>query len=179
MNSSAFGRPEKTEYASDYGIYTSLVEGDDILSALQHQMSETQRVLAEIPEEKALYRYSDGKWSIKELVGHLIDSERVMAYRALRIARSDRTPLAGFDQDLFVQNAGFDRCRLSDLAAEFALVRDANIFMFKNLAPEAWSRTGIANENQVTVKALAYIIAGHQLHHIKILNEKYLTDRRL
>ena len=138
-------------------------------------MPETQRVLAEISEEKGLFRYAEGKWSIKELVGHLIDTERVMAYRALRFARNDRTELAGFEQNDYIENSNFDACSLRELAREFELVRNANVLMFQNFSEEVWTRSGIASGNQVSVRALAYIIAGHELHHMKILRERYLA----
>ncbi len=175
MNNSIKIAPESTEYAAYYGIYISLVEGTDIISALDVQINKTQDVIANIPEEKGTYRYAEGKWSIKELVGHLIDTERVMAYRALRFSRNDATPLEGFDQDPYIENADFDSCKLSDLSKEFRLVRESNILMFKNLPEDAWLRSGIASENPVSVRALAYIIAGHELHHINILKERYLA----
>lgn len=175
MSSLAFGRPEKTEHAPYYEIYTSLVEGDDILAALKSQIPETQKTLVGISEEKSLFRYAEDKWSIRELIGHLIDTERIMAYRALRFARNDQTAVEGFEQNDYIENADFDACSLRKLAAEFALVRESNIFMLRNLSDEAWSRSGIASGNQVTVRALAYIIAGHELHHMKILRERYLN----
>ncbi|MEZ5424754.1 MAG: DinB family protein [Pyrinomonadaceae bacterium] len=174
MSSLAFGRPAKTEHAPYYETYTSKVQGDDILAALKGQMSATLKTLAGISEEQSLFRYEQGKWSVKELLGHVIDTERIMAYRALRIARNDKTPIEGFDQDPYIENADFDSCSLKELAAEFALVRESNIFMFRHLAEEAWSRSGTASGYEVTVRALAYIIAGHELHHIGILQERYL-----
>lgn len=167
-------RPEKSEYAEYYEKYVSLVQ-DDILSVLRQSKIETQNLLAEIPEEKSLFRYATGKWSIKELLGHIIDTERIFAYRALRFARNDKTPVEGFDQDPYIENAEFDNCEFTDLIAEFASVRDANILMFQNLSSEAWQRSGIASENPVSVRALAYMIAGHELHHTNILKERYLA----
>lgn len=174
MNGLAIVMPEAKEYAPYYGIYISLVEGDDVLSALKEHMPETQEILAGISEEKGLFRYAEDKWSVKELVGHLIDTERIMAYRALRFARNDQTELEGFEQNDYIANSNFDDCSLSDLAREFELVREANIMMFQNFSEDAWSRTGIASNNEVSVRALAYIIAGHELHHMKILRERYL-----
>lgn len=171
----AVGRPAKTEHAPFFENYISLVEDPDIVSALTSQMPETNKTLAGIAEEKSLFRYAEGKWSIRELVGHLIDGERIMAYRALRFARNDQTPLEGFEQDEYIENADFDSVSLSELAAELALVRESSILMFKNLPEAAWTRSGLASGNLVTVRALAYIIAGHELHHMKILREKYLN----
>ncbi len=166
-------KPEASEYASYYEIYISLVQ-DDILSALQNQIKQTSELLAKIPEEKGTYAYAEGKWSIKELIGHLIDTERIMAYRALRFSRNDLIEIEGFEQNDYIENSDFNSCKLTDLAKEFELIRHANILMFKNLAQEAWNKTGVASGNPVSVKALAHIIAGHELHHIKILKERYL-----
>ncbi len=173
MKIQTISAPEVTEYAPFYGTYVSLIN-EEIFSALENQIKATQDLLKQIPEEKGTYSYAEGKWSIKELVGHLIDTERIMAYRALRFARNDAKPIDGFEQNDYIENADFNSCSLSDLAKEFGLVRDANILMFKNFTPEAWNRTGIASESPVTVRALAYIIAGHELHHIGILKERYL-----
>jgi len=168
-------RPEKNEYAAFYETYISLVKGDDILSVLKKNKIETQNILAEVTEEKAHFRYAEGKWSIKELVGHMIDTERIFAYRAQRFARNDQTPVEGFDQDPYIENADFDNCRFTDLIAEFTFVRDANILMFQNFPNEAWTRSGTASENSVSVRALAFMIAGHELHHLNILKERYLA----
>lgn len=174
-NLQIISRPEKNEYAPYYETYISLIKGDDILSVLKQNKIEMQNILAEITEEKAHFRYAEGKWSIKELVGHMIDTERIFAYRALRFARNDQTPVEGFDQDPYIENAAFDNCEFTDLIAEFAFVRDANILMFQNFPNEAWTRTGTASENSVSVRALAFMIAGHELHHLNILKERYLA----
>ncbi len=169
-------RPEIGEFDSYYERYVSLVQKDgDIISALQKQLAETLKLLSEINEEKAAYRYAEGKWSVKELVGHMIDAERIFAYRALRIARGDRTPIEGYEQDDYVKNAEFDSYSLADLAEEFAQVRKANVSMFQHLSEEAWHRRGIVNDKEITVRALAYNIAGHEIYHVKILRERYLN----
>ena len=167
-------RPETTEYAPDYGKYVSLVADGDILTSLDRQLDETLALLAGVSEEQADYRYAPDKWSVKELVGHLIDAERIFGYRALRFARHDKTPLQGFEQDDYVREASFDDYTLSDLASEFAHVRRSNLSLFKHLSGEAWERTGTANDNEVSVRALAFIIAGHELHHLNILRSRYL-----
>jgi hypothetical protein len=167
-------RPEEAEYASYYGKYVSLVKGEDILTTLGDQSSGTLALLGDVPESHAGFRYAAGKWSIKELVGHVIDGERIFAYRALRFARNDRTPVPGFEQDDYIRNASFDSCSLADLAAEFESVRRSTLFMFKHLDGEAWTRRGVASESEVSVRALAYIIAGHELHHMGILRDRYL-----
>lgn len=175
MNNPTITKPEASEYAPYYGAYISLVEGNDLISALEKQIDQTQSLLLNIPEEKGIYRYAEGKWSIREVIGHLIDTERIMAYRALRFARNDATPINGFEQDPYIENADFNSCQISDLAKEFRLVRESNIRMLKHLPEEAWKRGGIASGNPVSVRALAYIIAGHEVHHLKILKERYLA----
>ncbi|MFN7936801.1 MAG: DinB family protein [Bryobacteraceae bacterium] len=166
--------PDASEYAVYFGRYISQVEGDDLLQALDAEMAKTQALLGGLSESQALHRYADGKWSIKEVIGHLIDAERIFAYRALRYARLDRTELHGFDENAFVDNARFDSVSLADLLKEFALVRQANILFFHQLNEEEWSRTGVANGNRMSVRALAWTIAGHEVHHRRILEERYL-----
>ncbi|HVF88233.1 MAG TPA: DinB family protein [Pyrinomonadaceae bacterium] len=170
-------RPEATEYAPYYEKYVSLVPAGDIVHTLSHQHVATRALLASIPEDAAFARYEPGKWSIKEVVGHLIDSERVFAYRALRFARGDRTPLPGFEQDDYVRAADFDARPLGDLTAEFLHVRASTVSLYQSLEEEAWRRCGAANSNEVSVRALAYIIAGHEAHHVNILRERYLRVR--
>jgi len=169
-------RPDATEYAPYYGKYISLVSDSDILTLLSQQLDVTLALLGSISESQANYRYAPGKWSIKELVGHMIDTERIFAYRALRFARNDKTPLQGFEQDDYIRGASFDDCALSDLASEFEHVRRSSLSLFKQLSEEAWKRTGTASDNEVSVRALAYIIAGHELHHIEILRSRYLQS---
>lgn len=168
------GKPEKDEYSPYFSGYVSLVPDGEILDTLERQTKETLKILDDISESEAMFRYSPGKWSVKQLVGHIIDSERVFAYRALCIARGDKTPLPGFDQDKYMENSSFDRVAMKDLAAEFETVRRSYLFLFKSLDETAWLRSGIANGNPTTVRALAYVTAGHELHHRKILLERYL-----
>ena len=166
-------RPEPTDYAPSYANYVSLVTEDDPLSAIETQSSETQRLIASIDERKALYRYAEGKWSVKEVFGHLTDSERVFGYRALCIARGDQSSLPGFDEQEYMRNANFDDWKIGDIAESYALTRRANIVMFRNLREEDWSRRGTANDTPVTVRAIAFIIAGHERHHLRVLRERY------
>ena len=175
MSSIAPARPAATEYAPYYEKYISLVPAGDVVEALRRQGADTLALLSSITEEKAGTRYEPGKWSIKELVGHIIDSERVFAYRALRFARGDSTPLAGFDQDPYVRAANFDARTLPDLADEFEQVRGATLHLFRHLDEAAWQRRGTANDNEMSVRALAYAVAGHEAHHIGLLRERYLT----
>ena len=174
MMSFTVDRPDETEYAPYFGRYVSLVPGGDILESLGRQSDETLALLRGIAEPQASYRYAPGKWSIKELVGHMIDSERIFAYRALCFARNDKSPLTGYDQDQYNDNASFDDYPLSELASEFEHVRRASILLFKHLDAEAWQRRGTANDSEVSVRALVHIIAGHELHHVGVLRKLYL-----
>jgi hypothetical protein len=175
MTNLTIRRPEETEHDPYYGKYISLVPEGDIIAVLSEQLKDTLALLASINESDAGYRYEPEKWSIKELVGHLVDSERIFGYRALRFARNDQTPLPGYEQDDYVRNASFDDYPLSELSAEFESLRRSNIFLFKHLDEEAWMRRGTANESEASVRALAYILAGHELHHREILRSRYLS----
>lgn len=166
--------PDASEHAPYYGKYIALVPGDDILSTLEARQHETIRFLSSLTEQQAAHRYAPEKWSVKEVIGHIADSERIFAYRALRIARADRTPIEGFEQDDYVRAAGFDRLPLGGLVAEFTAVRQATIRLLESLPADAWQRRGVANNNEVSVRALAYMIAGHEIHHLQIVREKYL-----
>jgi DinB superfamily len=166
-------RPEPTEYAEFYAGYVSLVEETDIVSALQAQLTEIEILFAEMLTEKADYRYAPEKWSVKQLLGHMIDGERVFAYRALRIARNDKTPLPGFDENAFMENSNFNERKIADLLEEFLYLRQANNIFFKTLNEDAWSNVGTASNAQVSVRAIAYVMVGHVRHHINILRERY------
>jgi hypothetical protein len=137
-------------------------------------MRETQAVLAGLPASISTYRYAPEKWSVNELIGHVIDSERIFAARALRFARNDPTPVPGFEQDDYVRNSNFDAFPLAELASEWNDVRRTTVALFKHLDEAAWMRRGVANNAEVSVRALAYIIAGHELHHREILHARYL-----
>lgn len=167
------GRPDASEYAPFYETYVALVPADDVVSALEAQRLVMLQALSVRSEREGNFRYGPDKWSVKEVVGHLADSERVFAYRAMRIARGDRTPLSGFEQDDYVRGGGFGERRLADLAEEFAAVRAASVALYRSLSEAAWSRRGVANGKEVSVRALAFITAGHELHHRQILEERY------
>lgn len=166
-------RPQAGEYASYYEKYVSLIPGDDILSVLEAQRLQTTQLLAARSEREGNFRYAPDKWTVKEVVGHISDCERIFMYRALRISRGDQTPIEGFEQDDYVRNGNFSGRTLADLAEEFSHVRSATLALLNSLAEETWPRRGVANKNEVTVRALAYITAGHELHHRRILEEKY------
>jgi hypothetical protein len=167
-------RPASHEYAEWYAKYVARVADGDVVRTLERQITDTVALLRSLPEERGDHRYAPGKWSVRELVGHICDAERVFAYRAMRFARADETPLAGFDENAFVANARFNERTLISLAGELDAVRRATCAFFGHLEPDAWGRHGPANNNQVTVRALAWIIAGHELHHVNILRERYL-----
>jgi len=169
------GRPEPGEYASFYENYIAQIPGNDILATLDEQRRQMLLLLSGRSEADGDIRYAPGKWSVKEVLGHICDAERIFAYRALRIARNDATPLPGFDENEYVKNAPFAQRPLADLIEDFIAVRRATISLFRNFDEAAWARRGSANKNEVTVRALAYIIAGHELHHRHMLQEKYLS----
>lgn len=168
-------RPEASEYDPYYEHYVSLVPEDDIKSVLSVQPRDLEALIASVPETKGTYAYADGKWTIKQMLGHLIDGERMFAYRIFRISRGDETPIEGFDQDPYIEHANSNDRPFTDLLKEFALLREANMIFFNNLRDDAWTRVGTANERQISVRALAWIMAGHIRHHIAVLNERYLT----
>jgi hypothetical protein len=167
-------RPQPTDYPAYYEKYVSLVPGTDILGVLEAQRMLMTQLLGARSEREGNFRYAPNKWTVKEVVGHISDTERIFAYRALRISRGDKTPMEGFEQDDYVKNGGFNDRTLADLAEELAQVRGATLALYLGLAGDAWQRRGIANKNEVTVRALAYIIAGHELHHRRVLEENYL-----
>ena len=175
-------RPQAGEYAPYYDRYISLVvpqaQGEDILNTLDQQRRQMMLLLSCRDDEDGDFRYAPDKWSAKEVLGHVCDTERVFAYRALRIARADATPLEGFEQDDYVRNGPFAQRPLADLVEDYIAVRRATLSLLRNLDEAAWTRRGIANKNEISVRGLAYIIAGHELHHRRILEEKYFGASR-
>lgn len=166
-------RPQTDEYPVFYKGYVDTVN-DDVLTELEHQIKSFPALLKEIPEEKASFAYAEGKWTIVELIGHILDTERIMAYRALRIGRNDATPLAGFEENDYVANAHFADRTLGNMAEEFEHLRKANLFLIRSMNETELARVGISNEKPISVKALIFIIAGHLNHHMRILKERYL-----
>jgi uncharacterized damage-inducible protein DinB len=167
-------RPKTGDYATSYEKYIALVPEGEFLQILETQLREWQRLLGELSEEQADFRYEPGKWSIKEMLGHVSDTERIFAYRLLRIARGDQTPLAGFEQDDYVRMANSAARKRSDLLEEFTAVRRATIALVSSLDGNAWIRRGVANQKEISVTALAFVIAGHERHHRLVLEERYL-----
>ena len=167
-------RPSPTEYAPFYATYVDAVPGGDLLRLLEDQGDDTLALLRSFGEQRGNDRYAEGKWSVKEVVGHMADTERVFAYRALRFARADETPLPGFEQNSYVEAAGFGRRTLADLAEEFADVRKATLKLLASFDEEVLDRVGTASGHPMSVRALAWVIAGHERHHVGILRDRYL-----
>jgi uncharacterized damage-inducible protein DinB len=174
MSATAPARPEKNEYAPYYDKYVSLVPDGEVVETLERQIEDTLALLRGVGEERAAHRYEEDKWSIKQVVGHLVDTERIFAYRALAIARGEQQSLPGMDQNEYMAGANFDARTLADLLDEFSHLRRSNVLMLRGLSEDAWSRRGVASDNEVTVRAVAYIIAGHEAHHVQILRKRYL-----
>ena len=170
----SIGRPEPGEYAPYYERYISQIPGDDVLATLDEQGQQMLLLLSSRSEAEGNLRYAPEKWSVKEVLGHVCDAERVFAYRALRISRNDATPLPGFDENEYIKNGPFAHLSLAELIEDYIAVRRSTLTLLHNLDEAAWTRRGLANQQQVTVRALAYIIAGHDLHHRCVLQERYL-----
>jgi hypothetical protein len=167
-------RPQANEAAPQYFKYIDQVPGDDIVAALDRQIEPALAMLSAISEETSLKRYAAGKWSIRETLNHITDTERAFAFRALWFARGFAAPLSGYDQNVGVAGAGADSVTWAAHVEEFHRVRLATVSLFRNLPPEAWARRGTADGNLFTVRAIAYIIAGHVSHHLAVLRERYL-----
>lgn len=174
MTTRVIPRPAADEYAPYYDRYIVRVPEGDLCEMLQAQVGETLTLIRSIPETRGTYRYAPDKWSIKDVLGHVIDTERIMSYRALRVGRGDATPLPGFEQNDYVPTGNFDRRTLDDLCQELAAVRAATVHLFRHFDPAALARRGTASGHPVTTRALGYIIAGHERHHLAILREHYL-----
>lgn len=167
-------KPSSDEYAPYYDTYVSKVPGTCALAALEAQRDSTRQLLAGIPAAKASFSYAPGKWTVREVIGHLADAERIFAYRMLRFARNDQAPLASFDENSYVPEGRFERRGLADVAAEFTSVRDATLTLARSLDAEALLRRGTASNKIMSVRALAWVIAGHEIHHLGVLRERYL-----
>ncbi|MFD0618123.1 DinB family protein [Paenibacillus sp. GCM10027629] len=166
-------QPLDGEHATYYDRYIGLVPEGDIRGILEQQLERTTEILASLSEEQGDFRYAPDKWSIKEVIGHIADTERVMSYRLLRIARGDQTPLTGFDENAFVNGAAFASTPMSELIEDLRAVRRATNTLLRGVTDEAAARVGTANHSPISVRALAYIIAGHEIHHLNILKERY------
>lgn len=167
-------RPAPTEYAPYYAQYVDMLPEGNILDILQSQHRDTQQLLAAVGETGGDFRYAPGKWSLKQVIGHLCDSERVFAYRALVFARNDRSPLPSMEQDDYVQQSNFEGRTLLSIANEFASIRAATLSLFHSVDGDMWMRRGTANNVEFTVRAMPYIIGGHELHHMAVVRTRYL-----
>jgi uncharacterized damage-inducible protein DinB len=168
-------RPTGSEYSLYYDKYIKLVNEGDLLSILKENHLKTKELFESISEENEKFRYAPGKWSIKEVLGHMTDTERIMSYRLLRVGRGDQTALAGFDETLYVEGSHVNQLPLKNVLADFMATREATITLIQNMPEAAWANKGFANNNEITARAIAYIIAGHEIHHRKIIAERYLA----
>jgi hypothetical protein len=169
----ASGRPAETEYAHFYAGYVSLVSEDDALAALEQQLDELRLLLARVPVERETYRYAADKWSVRQVVGHLTDGERVFGYRAFCMSRGEQAPLPAFDENAYVAQSGYDGVPLPELVDELVTVRRANLAVLRRLGAEDWRRTGTASGKPISVRALAYVMVGHPRHHLAVLRGRY------
>ncbi len=167
-------RPSKGDYGDYYQKYIDLIPGDDIFRVLVEQNVESQNVLNSFSESKGNHSYAEGKWTVKEVIGHMMDVERIFAYRALCIARGDFNPLPSMDQDVYVKNGNFNKRQLFDLNYEYRLVRESNILLFGSFDKSVFNNRGIASGYEVTVLALMWMTAGHEKHHLNVLMERYM-----
>ncbi|WP_163100434.1 DinB family protein [Peribacillus alkalitolerans] len=167
-------RPQSNEYAEYYNGYVTQVPEGDLIKVLEELNNKTVEFIKSITEEQGQFRYAPSKWSIKEVLGHIIDTEMIMSYRMLCIARGETVGLPGYDENDFVRNANFDRQSMSDLLERYTIVRKSTIQLLKSLSEESWLRRGVANNYEATVRAIATIIPGHELHHINVLEDRYI-----
>ena len=170
-------RPETNEYASYYGLYIDQAPDGDIFTILQDELVATQSLLGDLRPDQEIFRYADGKWSLREIVGHLIDTEWTFSYRGLCFARTDPARLPGFDQDLWAGASNAADQPMHQLLETFAAARRSSLAIFRSLGEEAWMRRGIASDCEFTVRAMPYILAGHEIHHRKVIADRYLIDQ--
>ncbi|MCW3790287.1 DinB family protein [Paenibacillus sp. LS1] len=172
-------RPTTDEYAAFYEGYIRLVPEGNIIEMLEQQANIVQNLLSSLAEDQANYRYAEGKWSVKEVIGHLLDNERIMSSRLLRIARGDQANHPGYDQDVFMQTHPFNAYTLADLSEEYAVTRRSTLLMLRHLTPEAWLCRGIVSDNPASARSIAVIMVGHELHHLSVLRDGYSLDLKL
>ncbi len=175
MTPPRYDRPDGSEHDPYYAKYIEGVPDGDVLQALERQDADFQQMMKGVPEAKGDFAYAPGKWTLKEVLGHIADTERVFCYRTLRMARGDATPLPGFDENAWVPESGAKQRTLSDLLAELSAIRAATLALLKNIPAEAPLRRGTANNKGITVRALVWVTAGHALHHQRLIRERYLA----
>ncbi|MFL6374909.1 MAG: DinB family protein [Pyrinomonadaceae bacterium] len=169
-------RPEPNEYDPYYiGYISQIKDGEDLLTVMEAQPSELRSLVSDLPEERGTHAYAEGKWTIKELLSHIIDGERMFAYRMLRVSRGDETPIEGFEQDGYIENSNANNRPFAELLEEFDLQRRSTVLLLRNLSDESAARMGTANNVRISARAIAYIMAGHVRHHENILKERYLV----
>jgi hypothetical protein len=167
-------KPSQDEYPAYYHTYIKLVDEDNGIEALEKGLIEMKELISSIPAEKEMYRYAPGKWTVKEVLGHMVDTERVMSYRAMSFARAEKSKLPAFEEDDYVKEANFSGRSLASIVEEFEHLRHSNISLFKSFDAKILKRKGIANEKEISVRALMYILTGHQRHHTQVLRTRYL-----
>lgn len=165
-------RPAADEYSTEMGNYIRLVPDGSLLAHLESQLAEVVRLIGTLNDDDALVQHAPYTWSIKQVIGHMIDSERVFGYRAMRLARNDATPLPGFDENAFMLHSDFDACPIADLLTEFESLRRSHVLMLRHFSAEAWTRRGVVNDHLVTARAMAHVLAGHAEHHARILQKR-------
>ncbi len=170
------GSELSTSFPAYYQSYLKEYQGHDLLKDLMEQSNTTQKFLFSVPAEKEKYRYATGKWSLREVAGHVSDTERILSYRALRIARGDKTPLPGFDENEYAFQSNYHSRPLKGIAEEMLTIRNASISLFLNMNEDMFKQTGVSNNNPVSVKALLYCIIAHQVHHLNVISERYLAS---
>ncbi|MFS0562258.1 DinB family protein [Terribacillus sp. 179-K 1B1 HS] len=169
-------KPSKTEYPAYYQDYMNLVPEGNIVALLKEQERQTTNLLQGLTDEQASFAYDAGKWTIKEMIGHLTDTERILSYRLLTVARGDMTPLPGFDEDSYVEQAKFTQMTVASLLAQYRAVRASTIALVESLSDQDWIRQGMANGHVTSVRALAYMMLGHERHHHHILHDRYFAS---
>lgn len=174
MSQVVIEKPPSTEYAAAFERYVSRVSESDVVAVLARQKDEVLAAFGKARGPGERYRYAPDKWTVREMVGHVVDSERIFGYRAVCVARGETASLPGFDENAYVLNAAFDDVPLEELLLEFAHVREGHLAFFRHLSPTAWLRKGLANNNPISVRALAYVMAGHPRHHLGVFQERYL-----
>lgn len=167
-------RPSIEEYVANFGHYVDLVPEGNVREVLEQSLKTTTELYATFTEEQRGYRYAPGKWSLKQVLGHVTDNERIMSYRALRIARGDKANLAGYDENEFVSNASFDEMSLAAIVDDYVAVRRATLTLLNGISDEAWTRIGVVNGYESSARAWIYILAGHELHHLDVIRDRYL-----
>jgi hypothetical protein len=177
MSLTKISKPGPDEYGPNYAGYIDKVKGDDLIAALENGSANLLSFARSIPADKLDYRYQDGKWTIKEIIIHQMDVERIFTYRALRFSRNDSTPVAGFDDDDYVSESNASARSLDGILDEYTALRRSTIEFFKNITEEMSRRMGIANGKELSVRALGYIIPGHEIHHLDVIREKYLAPK--